>query len=95
MFLGLRTSIYPAQDRAAGKAWFTQWLGMGPSVDEPFYVGFTVAGHELAPDPDPDGDPATVPSPPGAFRASRGPRPLNPAANRPARTRQAAPPAVP
>lgn len=51
MFLGLRTVIYPAPDLAASKAWFTQLLGVEPYFDEPFYVGFNVAGYELALDP--------------------------------------------
>ncbi len=59
MFLGLRTIIYPAPDLEASKAWFTQLLGIEPYFDQPFYVGFTVAGYELALDP--SGDPATGP----------------------------------
>jgi predicted enzyme related to lactoylglutathione lyase len=45
--LGLRTVIYPAPDLAAAKAWWTSLLGSGPYFDEPFYVGFEVAGYEL------------------------------------------------
>ncbi len=56
MFLGLRTVIYPAPDLAATKGWFTKLLGIEPYFDEPFYVGFTVGGYELALDP--HGDPA-------------------------------------
>lgn len=59
MFLGLRTVIYPAPDLAASKAWFTELLGVEPYFDEPFYVGFSVAGYELALDP--HADPATGP----------------------------------
>lgn len=59
MFLGLRTAIYPAPDLAASKAWFSAVLGVAPYFDEPFYVGFDVAGYELALDP--NGDPATGP----------------------------------
>jgi catechol 2,3-dioxygenase-like lactoylglutathione lyase family enzyme len=61
MFLGLRTVIYPAPDLAASKAWYTAVLGIGPYFDEDFYVGFTVAGYELALDPnaDPADGPAT------------------------------------
>lgn len=44
---GLRTVIYPAPDLAAAKAWWTGFLGFGPYFDEPFYVGFEVAGYEL------------------------------------------------
>ncbi len=54
MFLGLRTVIYPAPDLAASKAWFTTLLGIDPYFDEPFYVGFTVAGYELGLDPNAD-----------------------------------------
>ena len=59
MFLGLRTVIYPAPDLAASKAWFTRLLAAEPYFDEAFYVGFDVAGYELALDP--SGDPATGP----------------------------------
>ena len=52
MFLGLRTVIYPAPDLEAAKTWYTRLLGFGPYFDEPFYVGFSVAGYELALDPD-------------------------------------------
>jgi hypothetical protein len=55
MFLGLRTVIYPPPDLAASKAWYTAVLGAGPY----FYVGFTVAGYELALDP--NADPAAGP----------------------------------
>ena len=51
MFLGLRTVIYPAPDLAASKAWFSQVLGAEPYFDQPFYVGFQVAGFELGLDP--------------------------------------------
>ncbi|NHC46409.1 VOC family protein [Motilibacter aurantiacus] len=56
MFLGLRTVIYPAPDLAASKAWFRALLELAPYFDEPYYVGFSVAGYELALDP--NGDPA-------------------------------------
>jgi predicted enzyme related to lactoylglutathione lyase len=44
---GLRTVIYPVTDLAAAKVWWTSLLGVGPYFDEPFYVGFEVAGYEL------------------------------------------------
>jgi catechol 2,3-dioxygenase-like lactoylglutathione lyase family enzyme len=61
MFLGLRTVIYPAPDLAASKAWFTALLGFEPYFDEPFYVGYTVGGYELALNPalDPSVGPVT------------------------------------
>jgi catechol 2,3-dioxygenase-like lactoylglutathione lyase family enzyme len=44
---GLRTVIYPSPDLEAAKAWWTGFLGLGPYFDEPFYVGYEVAGYEL------------------------------------------------
>ncbi len=44
---GLRTLIYPTTDLDADKSWWTTYLGFGPYFDEPFYVGFDVAGYEL------------------------------------------------
>jgi len=54
---GLRTVIHPVTDLPAAKAWWTQLLGFPPYFDEPFYVGFEVAGYELGllPDGPPDG----------------------------------------
>ncbi len=51
MFLGLRTVIYPAPDLARSRVWFTDLLGHPPYFDEEYYVGFQVAGYELALDP--------------------------------------------
>ena len=47
MFLGLRTATYRVGDIDKGKAWYSQALGVEPYFDEPFYVGFNVAGYEL------------------------------------------------
>ena len=58
-FLGVRTVIYQAPDLATSKAWFTRLLGVQPYSDEPFSVGFNVAGYALALDP--GGDLATGP----------------------------------
>lgn len=44
---GLRTLIHPVADLDAATAWWTDFLGFGPYFDEPFYVGFEVAGYEL------------------------------------------------
>lgn len=54
---GLRTVIYPAPELDAAKSWWTATLGLEPYFDEPFYVGYDVAGYELGLLP--DGDPAT------------------------------------
>jgi hypothetical protein len=47
MFLGLRTASYRVTDINKGKEWYSAVLGFGPYFDEPFYVGFNVAGYEL------------------------------------------------
>lgn len=44
--------IYPAPDLDAAKAWWTGILGIEPYFDEPFYVGYNVAGYELGLLPD-------------------------------------------
>lgn len=51
---GLRTVIYPTDDLDADKEWWSQLLGKDPYFDQPFYVGFNVAGYELALLPDAD-----------------------------------------
>jgi catechol 2,3-dioxygenase-like lactoylglutathione lyase family enzyme len=51
MFHGLRTVVYPVDDLEAAKAWWTRVLGVPPYFDEPYYVGFSVQGYELALDP--------------------------------------------
>ncbi|HVF73102.1 MAG TPA: VOC family protein [Chthoniobacterales bacterium] len=52
-FKGLQTAIYYAPDLAKAKAWYSQVFGIEPYFDQPFYVGFNVAGYELGLDPDP------------------------------------------
>ena len=47
MFLGLRTAIYYADDLEKAKEWYSSILAIKPYFDEPFYVGFNVAGYEL------------------------------------------------
>ena len=52
MILGLRTALYPALDLARAKASYEKVLDRKPYFDEPFYVGFEVAGYELGLLPD-------------------------------------------
>ncbi|MDQ1485008.1 MAG: hypothetical protein QOJ62_701 [Actinomycetota bacterium] len=44
---GLRTVIYPAPDLEAAKRWWSTLLGVQPYFDQPFYVGYEIAGYEL------------------------------------------------
>lgn len=58
--LGLATVIYPVPDLDRAKTWYAEAFGKQPYFDQPFYVGFEIAGYELGliPDegrPGPDG----------------------------------------
>ncbi|MDQ3069069.1 MAG: VOC family protein [Acidobacteriota bacterium] len=58
--LGLATVIYPVSDLDRAKAWYARVFDQQPYFDQPFYVGFNIAGYELGlvPDegrPGPDG----------------------------------------
>jgi predicted enzyme related to lactoylglutathione lyase len=55
MFQGLRTVIYHVPDLAKAKGWYAMAFGVAPYFDEPFYVGFSIAGYELGLHPDLDG----------------------------------------
>lgn len=62
-FLGLRTAIYKVADIEEATQWYTNVLGIEPYFNEPFYVGFNVAGYELGLQPEeetPAGKPDTV-----------------------------------
>jgi predicted enzyme related to lactoylglutathione lyase len=52
MILGLRTAIYHVTNLDEAKAWYARAFGVQPYFDEPFYVGFNIAGYELGLDPD-------------------------------------------
>jgi predicted enzyme related to lactoylglutathione lyase len=43
--------IYPVRDLAAAKAIYTRLFGVEPIMDEPYYVGFEVAGGHVGLDP--------------------------------------------
>jgi predicted enzyme related to lactoylglutathione lyase len=50
--LGLRTAVYYVTDLGRAKDWYESALGIPPYFDEPFYVGFNIAGYELGLNPD-------------------------------------------
>lgn len=50
--LGLRTTIYKVSDIEKAKEWYSNFLGFQPYFDEPFYVGYDVAGYELGLQPE-------------------------------------------
>ena len=45
--LGLRTVCYKVSDLEKAKEWYTRVLATEPYFDQPFYVGFNIAGYEL------------------------------------------------
>ena len=47
MIKGLGTVICQVADLDRAKAWYTKAFQQAPYFDEPFYVGFNVAGYEL------------------------------------------------
>lgn len=55
-FLGLRTITYKVSDITQAKKWYSSILGFEPYFDEPFYVGYNVAGYELGLQPDEKND---------------------------------------
>jgi len=50
---GLGTVIYCVSDLGRAKAWYASAFQQEPYFDQPFYVGFNIAGYELGLDPDP------------------------------------------
>jgi predicted enzyme related to lactoylglutathione lyase len=52
LFLGLRTTIYKVSDITTAKKWYAKIFGVEPYFDEPFYVGFNIAGYELGLQPE-------------------------------------------
>ena len=58
MINGLRTVTYPVRDLDKAKAWYTAVFGTAPYFDQPFYVGFAIAGFELGLMP--EGEPSTA-----------------------------------
>jgi predicted enzyme related to lactoylglutathione lyase len=44
---GIKTVLHPVSDLAAAKAVYTALLGVAPSADSSYYVGFDVAGPHI------------------------------------------------
>jgi predicted enzyme related to lactoylglutathione lyase len=52
MIKGLRTVKYPVADLAQARQWYSRVFDCQPYFDQPFYVGFAIAGFELGLVPD-------------------------------------------
>ena len=48
---GIKTVIYPVQDIAQAKTLYGALLGVEPSMDQPYYVGFQIGDQEIGLDP--------------------------------------------
>jgi predicted enzyme related to lactoylglutathione lyase len=44
---GIKTVLHPVSDLAAAKAVYTALLGMPPSSDAPYYVGYEAEGQQI------------------------------------------------
>jgi predicted enzyme related to lactoylglutathione lyase len=44
---GIKTVLHPVSDVAAAKAVYTALLGVQPSADAPYYVGYEVGGQHI------------------------------------------------
>jgi predicted enzyme related to lactoylglutathione lyase len=51
MTSGIGTIIIPVTDLAAAKAVYGELLGVAPSTDQPYYVGYQAAGQQIGLDP--------------------------------------------
>jgi len=58
MVKGLGTVVYPVTDLNRAKSWYATAFQQQPYFDQPFYVGFNIAGYELGLDPN---QPVTAP----------------------------------
>lgn len=59
---GVKTILYPVKDLAQAKALFSELLGT-PAMDEPYYVGWKVAGQDVGLDPNGHAKGLTGPTP--------------------------------
>ena len=50
--LGLRTCIYKVDDLDEAIVWYNRAFETEPYFNEPFYVGYNIAGYELGLQPD-------------------------------------------
>ena len=48
---GIPLIVYPVKDLAQAKKLYSQWLGVAPYADSPYYVGYRVGDQEVGLDP--------------------------------------------
>jgi predicted enzyme related to lactoylglutathione lyase len=45
--MGIKTVLHPVSDLESAKPVYTALLGVGPSADAPYYVGYDAAGQQI------------------------------------------------
>jgi predicted enzyme related to lactoylglutathione lyase len=63
MAVPVNTIIIPVQDLARAKTLYSALLGVPPTTDAPYYVGYNVEGQEIGLDPNGHGRGMTAPVP--------------------------------
>ncbi|WNI27536.1 VOC family protein [Streptomyces sp. ITFR-6] len=53
---GIKTVLHPVSDLAAAKALYTALLGVAPTADAPYYVGYEAGGQHVGLVPDGGGE---------------------------------------
>jgi predicted enzyme related to lactoylglutathione lyase len=61
MASGMKTITYPVKDLSAAKQLYSRIFGVEPYIDEPYYVAFSVSGHDVGLDPNGHGKGMTGP----------------------------------
>ncbi len=61
MASGMKTITYPVKDLSAAKQLYSQIFAVEPYIDEPYYVAFSVGGHDVGLDPNGHGKGMTGP----------------------------------
>ena len=51
---GIKTIIYPVKDIAKAKTFYNALLGIEPTMDESYYVGYTIGDQQIGLDPNVD-----------------------------------------
>src|SRR3954451_19503870 len=59
---GMNTIIYPVKDLTQAMKLFNALLGAEPIMDQPYYVGYNVAGQDIGLDPNGHGQGMTGPT---------------------------------
>lgn len=48
---GVKTIIFPVKDLATARTLYSNFLGVEPNMDQPYYVNFSIDGQDIGLDP--------------------------------------------